>query len=58
MAITRYKALVAEKDKIELNYHEEAALDASNVFYDNLTYDNVQNLHRLHKAQGPQISYI
>lgn len=43
MAIIRYKALVAEKDGIELEYHEEAALDASNIFYNNLDYDNVQD---------------
>ena len=43
MAIVRYKVLVVEVDGTELEYHEERALDASNIFFDNLDYDNVQD---------------
>ena len=43
MAITRYKVIVVEADGVDLDYQEERPLDASNVFFDNTEYDNVQD---------------
>jgi hypothetical protein len=45
MAIIRYKVIVAEADGVELDYHEERSLDASNVYYNDINgdFDNLQD---------------
>lgn len=43
MTIIRYKLLTTEKDGVELEYQEEVAMDAANVYFDDVTYDNVQS---------------
>lgn len=35
--------MVAEKDGVDLEFNEEAALDASNIYYNSTMYDNVQD---------------
>tara|TARA_R110000787_G_scaffold5686_9_gene20563 strand:- start:4657 stop:5190 length:534 start_codon:yes stop_codon:yes gene_type:complete len=47
--VTRYKVSVEEKDGVELEYNEEAALDSENVFFDSSSLneiddDNLQDL--------------
>ena len=45
MAVIRYKVIVAEADGVELDYHEERSLDASNVYYNDINgdFDNLQD---------------
>jgi hypothetical protein len=43
MAIVRYKVAILQKDAEELAYQEELLLNAENVWFDDPTYDNVQD---------------